>query len=275
MLKRLNPEISLGFLLAAVFWAGVLGWQASYSFTEIEKQECQQAAQKAGHKTEECKSLWEKTTSDPVALFTFVLAVSTIGLWVATVFLYRAGERQIGIAKRAADIAETSLVATQRAFVRVLNFPWLWRPDTDRPGKYFYDITPVVENDGNTPTVDMRIVVSSQLRDTPLPDDFEFSYDGIEPALSLIGSHQSIGAHRAIILDDDLLLVQQGKKFFYIWGTITYRDVFENTAQHTTKFCTEINRVMGNPLDPRDPSNPKGTTVEIAFRIHPKHQKTD
>src|SRR5262249_40026203 len=52
--------------------------------TEIEKQECREATKKAGHKTEECKSIWEKTTTDPVALFTFVLSLSTIGLWVAT-----------------------------------------------------------------------------------------------------------------------------------------------------------------------------------------------
>lgn len=32
--------------------------------------------------------------SDPIALFTFILAISTIGLWSATICLYRAGERQ-------------------------------------------------------------------------------------------------------------------------------------------------------------------------------------
>jgi hypothetical protein len=84
MLKYLNPEFALGFLVATIFGAAVLGWQSSYAPTETEKQECREAAKKAGHKTEECKSLWEKTTSDPVAFFTFVLSVSTIGLWAAT-----------------------------------------------------------------------------------------------------------------------------------------------------------------------------------------------
>jgi hypothetical protein len=44
---------------------------------------------------------------------------------------------------------------------------------------------------------------------------------------------------------------------------------------HTTEFCTQINRVIGDPLDPRDPNNPKGTSVEIYFRVYPKHNKAD
>jgi hypothetical protein len=98
----LRGEIALGFLIASVFWAGVPGWQAAYAPTDAEKQKCYEAAHNAGHKNEECKSFWEKTTSDPVALFTLVLAISTIGLWVATVFLYRAGEKQFQHARRSA-----------------------------------------------------------------------------------------------------------------------------------------------------------------------------
>jgi len=102
--RWLRAEIVLGFLIGSVFWAAVLGWQAAYAPTDAEKQKCYDAAHKAGHKSEECKALWEKTTSDPVAFFTLVLAISTIGLWVATVFLYRAGERQFRHVRRSAVI---------------------------------------------------------------------------------------------------------------------------------------------------------------------------
>src|SRR5215211_5224762 len=68
--------------------AGVLGWQASFAPTEQQKNECYEAAKKSGHKTEESKTLWEKTTTDPVAFFTFVLSASTIGLWIATIGLF-------------------------------------------------------------------------------------------------------------------------------------------------------------------------------------------
>jgi hypothetical protein len=102
--RWLRAEIVFGFMIGSVFWTAVLGWQAAYAPTDAEKQKCYDAAHNAGHKSEECKALWEKTTSDPVAFFTLVLAISTIGLWVATVFLYRAGERQFGHARRSAAI---------------------------------------------------------------------------------------------------------------------------------------------------------------------------
>jgi hypothetical protein len=84
----------------------VLGWQAAYAPTEIQKQECQSATKGAGQKTDECKSLWEKTTTDPVAFFTFVLAVSTISLWATSIW---SGRRQSADMKQMADIAEKQL----------------------------------------------------------------------------------------------------------------------------------------------------------------------
>jgi hypothetical protein len=144
------------------------------------------------------------------------------------------------------------LIATQRAYIRVANFPWLWRPDTDpaRIGKYWYDIQPVIENTGNTPTRGMKVVVDSALQTTPIPEGFEFSYRST-PGDTIVGAKQTIGANRVAILDEDLAAVKDGKKFFYIWDTITYHDVFVGTTLHTTEFCTEINRVLGDPLDPR------------------------
>lgn len=235
----------------------------------------------------EDKSLLDRTAEDPVAfftlwltLFTGILAAFTIWMALSTKDLRDFAEEQardmkesIAAAKDSADIARTSLISTQRAYIRVANYPWLWRPDFDRPGKFFYDITPIVENGGNTQTVDAKINVNSALRDKPLPEGFDFPYTA-EHVFTLIGAHQTVGASNAVISDDNLLLVQKGKKFFYIWGTITYRDVFPNTPEHVTEFCAQIGRIMGDPLDPREPNNPKGTTLEIYFRIYPEHQKT-
>jgi hypothetical protein len=103
MLRYRNAELVLGALFATMFWTGIRGWRDSYSATEKEKQECYETAAKSGQKSDECKTFWERTTSDPVAFFTLVLAVSTVGLWGATIGLYYAGARQIGIAKETAD----------------------------------------------------------------------------------------------------------------------------------------------------------------------------
>ncbi len=236
--------------------------------------------------------------------FTFALVVATILLWRATNNLYEAGERQMELiaanaaqqaidtkesiaaaqkgaeaAKTSAEIAERSLIISQRPYVRVSNFPWLWRQETDpqaaeKNGKIWYDIRPVVENAGATPTVNAKINLNFELRDTPIPPDFDFPFKG--PAGdTFIGARQTIGASHAHLYDRDLAEVQAHKKFFYIWGTITYQDGFDNTPVHTTEFCTFISSVFGDPFDPREPNNPKGTTVEISFGISAQHQKTD
>jgi hypothetical protein len=212
-----------------------------------------------------------KVTDTLLAVFTGLLFVATWLLWRSTDALVRDANRsadrqardtqeQLVIAKQSAETSREALVKSQRAFVRALGYPWLWRPDFDRPGKYLFDIAPLIENAGSTPTVDMTIITDYALRDTPVPDGFAFPYRD-QPGNTLIGPKQTIGANHAIILDEDLLAVQNGTKFFYIWGTVIYRDVFYGTPDHTTEFCTQITRVLGNPLDPR---NPKGTSVEIA-----------
>jgi hypothetical protein len=110
MLKWLNPELALGFLVATILGAAVLGWQSSYAPTEMEKQQCYEAATKAGHKTEECKSLWEKATSDPVAFFTFVLCIMTAGLVGSTIALWKT-------TKTAIETAERTTLAVESAYV--------------------------------------------------------------------------------------------------------------------------------------------------------------
>lgn len=114
MSRWIRGEIVLGFMFASLFWVCVLGWQSAYAPSEIEKKHCYDEAKKSGHKNDECKTIWERTTTDPVALFTLVLAFSTVGLWTATIGLYRAGERQI---KLTHDI----FVASNRPWVAVTN----------------------------------------------------------------------------------------------------------------------------------------------------------
>jgi hypothetical protein len=271
MLRALRIAASAILIFVAIVAAVV-----AVEHYEPTKQEAEQEAKNQG----EAKAI-DILASERVAYYTKVLAIFTGALSVFGLlqiyFLNRSDDTAratANAASKSADIAKQTLIVSQRPYVRVSGFPWLWRPDFGRPGKYFYDITPIIENAGNTHTVGLQINVNSALRDTTLPDDFDFPYTG-PPGDSLIGARQTIGASHAHILDDDLLAIQKGEKFFFMWGTITYRAVFEGTPLYTTEFTTEINRVLGDPLDPREPGNPKGTTVEISFRVYPKHNRTD
>jgi hypothetical protein len=116
MRRLLNPELALGFLIATVLWIGILGWQASYAPTDSEKRQCEETAAKSGHKTEECKTLWERTTADPVAFFTFVLSVSTIGLWVVT---WRSGVRQSRDMEASRLCGNSDVELSRRTFVSI------------------------------------------------------------------------------------------------------------------------------------------------------------
>src|SRR5579864_3041457 len=118
--RWLKAEIVIGFLIATLFWIAVLGWQAAYAPTDAEKQKCYETTEKSGHKTEECKTFWERTTSDPIAFFTFWLFVSTVGLGVSTVMLWLAGEKQFRHSRRSfivqsRDMKDSVAVAKQAA----------------------------------------------------------------------------------------------------------------------------------------------------------------
>jgi hypothetical protein len=113
MLKRLiNGEIALGFLSATVFWICVLGWQAANAPTEKEKQECYEAAKKSGHKTEDCKTFWERTTSDPIAFYTLGTFIFTAVIGAATGLLWSVTRISSIAALRQADV----MVAVESPF---------------------------------------------------------------------------------------------------------------------------------------------------------------
>jgi hypothetical protein len=162
LLRLANPEIAFGFVIATVFWIGVLGWQAAYAPSEIEKRQCQEAAHKSGHKSEDCKTLWERTTSDPVAFFTFWLVISTVGLGASTVLLWYAGEKQLLHARRSIAIqsrdmrASIALAEEANKLNRETFFasqrPWLTLDIELQSG---------FQSDGNTGVVEFEVTVKN------------------------------------------------------------------------------------------------------------------
>jgi hypothetical protein len=258
MKRWLNPEIVLGFLIATVLWIVVLGWQASYAPTDSEKRQCEEAATKEGRKAEECKTFWEKTTTDPVAFFTLWLVVFTGGLTVSTILLWRAGERQTSIARQA-------MVAGERAFIFTTNVSPFWEIDP-ATNLYSWRFRPLWKNSGDTPTRRMIMHSECVLRITPLPPGFDFNYPTMDIGSALIPPNTETGGGLAprfpvpAISPQDLLDVQSGRKFLYFWGWARYYDVFPDTPQHITRFCFQI-LVLGNPLT----YNPTATPQNLTF----------
>jgi hypothetical protein len=245
--RWVNPEIALGFLVATVFWVAVLGWETADSLTEKQKQECYEAAKASGHKAEECKTLWERTTSDPVAFFTFVLSVSTIGLWIVT---WRAGTRQardmessIAVAKESADtarLAADAAIAAERARIQIAityetfediykcAMQWPNSPDMalNRPGMAVkYEIV----NLGRTPAIIHSI--KHGLAAAPAPVDPEY-VDWLGNEGDVITPNEKIKdvlcfGKIEVATVADALVYLYGEKHFWFFVDILYEDIFD------------------------------------------------
>jgi hypothetical protein len=252
MRRLLNPELALGFLIATLLWIGVLGWQASYAPTDSEKRQCEETATKSGHKTEECKTLWERTTSDPVAFFTFWLVVFTGGLGVSTVMLWLAGEKQIELAREAstaqsaemqASINEAVRAATameevaagiavsaqaaqdsvatlkertaiqMRAYLTVLIHQGVYQ---ERDKGLKFEVKPMLINSGQTPAHKVTYRARAAVFPYPLPDSVTLDppEDTLRSAL-VLGPQQNIIMNALVdtVFDDDVADdIKSGKK---------------------------------------------------------------
>lgn len=244
MRRWINGEIALGALLATFFWIGVLGWQAAYAPTEVEKQECQAAATKAGHKTEDCKSLWEKTTTDPIAFFTFVLAISTISLWLVT---WRSARAQIRHSR-----------AVERAHVFLSQPRWEW--DKNNTGVVIgLRLSGFWKNSGATPA--LNVVGTMGVTWVPKGGSFAFGQSDaplIEQPFVLGPGAEFAGGDLTISPNHLIANLNRGGRQFF-WGVARWYDIFDTTTQHAMEFCFEVtlNGHLGMP--------PQVPTVTIAF----------
>lgn len=169
--------------------------------------------------------------------------------------------------KRAADIARDAMVAGERAFVFATQVNSFWELDQGT-GLYHWRFRPTWQNSGDTPTKIMTIHTECVLRDTPLPLGFNFNYPTneigtgglIPPKITHMGG---LVPRSAAISPQDILDVQAGRKYLYLWGWARYNDVFPGTPQHITRFCWSLVPVG----DPRaySPGSKPGDPGSLTF----------
>jgi hypothetical protein len=245
--RLLRSEIILGFLIATICWIGVLGWQAAYEPSKMEKEKCQQAAEKFGTKAENCKNLWEKTTSDPVAFFTLWLVIATAGLGALAIvqirFLVNAdvtARASARAAQRAAATAERALVVVERAFIMISDM------NVSTIGQYGtiidYRIAINVSNSGRTPARNYISVANLVLFNGDIPESFRFpdrTHDDVLETGTTVGPQ----ARPYIQVDffiQDAIDVFEGRKKALIYGWLEYDDIFPDSPRHRTEFCMWI-----------------------------------
>jgi hypothetical protein len=103
-----------------------------------------------------------------------------------------------------------------------------------------------------TPQTDrLTVYVECEIRDTPLPKGFTFTANSsfgiggiIPPHSELLGGNAPVGTP---ITPQDILELEAGRRYIYLWGWAKYFDVFPNTPEHLTHFCWAIT-IGGDPL---------------------------
>lgn len=174
------------------------------------------------------------------ALAAIIIAAFTCTLWLATT--------------EQARLTRNAFIADKRAFVFAKGIQPLWELDPTT-GLYNWRINAVFENSGETPTEGLLLYVDGLLSNTPIAPTFDFNYvdPNAAPGTGMLGP-KAIGIGggaphfpRPPLTPQDILDMQTGRKFFYLWGWAKYSDTLPDTPRHITRFCWLI-LVTGNPF---------------------------
>lgn len=108
---------------------------------------------------------------------------------------------------------------------------------------------PTWQNSGATPTRNMTTHVEYELRDRLLPPNFPFTDSNTSVSRLLVGPQSNaVGGLARSFTVQEILDVQAGRQFLYLWGWIRYRDVFAGTRPHITRYCVQVT-VNGDPTN--------------------------
>ncbi len=164
---------------------------------------------------------------------TFVLAISTVGLWVVT---WRGARGQARDMKRSLNIAESTAERQLRAYLVIE--PDIFIDQESGPGASF-EARPVLVNAGQTPAYD--VIANSRMRVLPFPIGPEFTFPldiPSDPSIRVLGPDQRTGLIcnlGYIATPEDLRSIKsRGPVRLIAYGVVTYRDVFGKT--HTTRY---------------------------------------
>ena len=166
------------------------------------------------------ESFWQRTTHDPVATFTAVLTVSTIGLCWATFRLWRSTERLVlG--------AETSAQHQLRAYVAFDGIR-INRVFTENGKIASLSFTPVFKNFGQT--VATHVVGYTVLTFSADREGADVDYSRIpksrDPTITAPGQ-DDFGAPTKRILMSEFRTIYDSGLTIVIYGAVNYMDVFQ------------------------------------------------
>jgi hypothetical protein len=174
-------------------------------------------------------------------------------------------------AKQSAQIAKEELFKLQRAFLSVQRFRFLSHLNLPTQ-KIWWSFHVDWVNSGVTPTRNLRFYVARYLESVDIPATFKFEIPPqVERPPIFLGPKATMSSTEIGINGDDLVAVQNGGKFLYLWGRADYRDIFDNTPDHVTKFFVRVG-LRGDPTKAWDQNT---NLVEMIFVGQNRHNCAD
>jgi hypothetical protein len=183
-----------------------------------------------------------------------------------------ANEKAAGLAEKNIKTIQDQFRMEQRAFVHLNGFrPIL--PITDPKDKtkvVAYNISPVIQNSGATPTKNMHIHFNTFPSAQPLPDNFDYPDFGEKVLIPFfLAPHVEQESVPIKIPMEIITLIQNNSLHFYIYGWIRYRDRVGGKDVHSSDFCYDLSEITG------DPTNPAPGAALFRFTGCPKHNCSD
>lgn len=184
--------------------------------------------------------IWEKLFVGKSTAWT---ALFTCALVVVTILLF-------SIHRMTNQIS----MITQRAFINFLGIEGMKVVDDQSKKVIALQFLVAWGNSGTTPTKNAVGQCNIQLWPAELPKGFAFGdLAKLEKRPLVIGPKATVRAPLLVSIDV-LNHVRQKKSHLYVWGWITYHDIFSGTPTRLTEFCSEIINVTPTKPDMTDPS---------------------
>jgi hypothetical protein len=202
--------------------AGAAWGFASLATTEAPKQAAAeqgaQSTENGGGQVDPEEALWSPTSWGPITVFTFFVALFTLGLWVSTAGLWAVSastsRRQLR-AYLALDSAK--VIEKNEALTVTLHF--INAGQTPAYGFYAFSSTGVFCKDAKLPPID-----------PPDPGDADRSVVGPGRVVPYTKHITTSRVHLAAI--------KEGSQYGFIWGELRYRDAFNQNRFLTFAYRT-------------------------------------
>jgi hypothetical protein len=155
--------------------------------------------------------IWSKTLDDPVALFTLLLVIATIFLWIAALCSLR-------YSRESAERQLRAYICLYGGSIRLLQVGQ----------QAFFEGYVTLKNFGQTPAYDHSCWIRIDVKDASQPP-FDIVAKGLTKAIIAPDGEANLPVHWGPVSAQDLTDIRIEAKRIFIWGESNYIDAFRKS----------------------------------------------